>query len=421
MNARAAHAYLESLQPTQVALGLDRVRGVLARLEHPERCAPALHVAGTNGKGSVCAMAERALRAAGLRTGFYSSPHLLAFEERIRIGGVPLRGEALARAVTRVQAAAHDLALTYFEFGTAVAFVAFREAKVDAQVLETGLGGRLDATNVVDQPIAAAITSLGLDHTRILGETLPEIAFEKAGILKPGLTCAVAALSPETAPVLEGRAQAIGAELWIEGRDFALEGDTYRGPSLTLPDVEIGLRGPHQRQNGAVALALLEIASQRLSLPAAALRTGLAQARWPGRLQLVRPVGTKPGVEVALDGAHNPAAAVALAHAVRTLWPGRTVSMVFGLLDDKDAGPMLHALCPLAHRVLLTTPHTPRARAPSSYAAQVAALVPAVEIQPDVAGALKAALASAQPGELVLVCGSLYVVAEALAALGEHG
>ncbi len=361
-------------------------------------------------------MAERALRAAGLRTGFYSSPHLLAFEERIRIDGEPISDEALARAVSAVRDASVGLELTYFEFATAMAFWAFRDASVDAMVLETGLGGRLDATNVVE-PIAAAITPLGLDHTRILGSTLAEIAFEKAGILKPGLTCAVARARPEAASVLVARALTVGATLWVEGRDFALEGDVYRGPTLTLSDVQVGLRGPHQRQNAALALALLEIASLRLPSPLSpgALRTGILKAEWPGRLQLLTPQPAAPGVEVALDGAHNPPAAEALQQAIRTLWPGRAVTLVFGVLDDKEVGPMLRTLLPLARRAILTSPPSPRARPPETYLAEARAILPGAEIVPEPAQAIREAIAQAPPGELVLVCGSLYLVAEGLA------
>ncbi len=392
---------------------------VLARLERPETCAPALHVAGTNGKGSVCAMAERALRTAGLRTGFYSSPHLLAFEERIRIDGEPISDEDLARSVSAVREASAGLELTYFEFGTALAFWAFRDAGVAAMVLETGLGGRLDATNVVE-PIAAAITALGLDHTRILGSTLGEIAFEKAGILKPGLTCAVARPPPEAAAVLSARALAVGATLWIEGSDFTLAGGVYRGAALTLPDVQVGLRGPHQQQNAAVALALLEIASPRLPSPLGpdALRAGVLKADWPGRLQLEAAPGAAPGVEVALDGAHNPPAAEALARAVRALWPSRGVTLVFGVLDDKELGPMLRALLPMARRVLLTSPASPRARPPESYLAEARAIAPGAEVVSEASQAIRQAIAEAPPGELVLVCGSLYLVAEGLAWLG---
>ena len=367
-------------------------------------------------------MAERALRTAGFRTGFYSSPHLLAFEERIRIDGVPISDDALARAVSAVRNASAGLELTYFEFGTAMAFWAFRDAQVQTMVLETGLGGRLDSTNVVE-PIATAITALGLDHTRILGSTLAEIAFEKAGILKPGVTCAVAKPLPEAASVLAARALTVGATLWVEGRDFALEEDVYRGPTSALTGVQVGLRGPHQRQNAAVALALLEIAAPRLPLPLApaALRAGILKAEWPGRLQILTPSHAAAGVEVALDGAHNPPAAEALEQAVRSLWPGRAVTLVFGVLDDKELGPMLRTLLPLARRVILTSPPSPRARSPGTYLAEARSIFPGAEAIPEASRAIHQAIAEGPPGELVLVCGSLYLVAEGLALLEQQG
>jgi len=361
-------------------------------------------------------MAERALRASGRRTGFYSSPHLLRFEERIRIDGEPIGDAPLVTAVEEVREAGVGLDLTYFEFGTALAFAAFREAKVEVQVLETGLGGRLDATNVVT-PIATAITSLGLDHTRILGDTLAKIAFEKAGILKPSVPCAVAKPLPEARAVLTARAAEIGAPLWIEGQDFALEGSTYRGPASMLTDVQVGLRGPHQLQNAAVALALLEIAGRTLVLSEADRRTGVAKAEWAGRLQILVPPHAAPGVEVALDGAHNPPAAEALARAVRTLWPGREVTLVFGVLDDKELGPMLRTLLPVATRALLTTPKSPRARPGESYLAEARALFPDAQVEAEPAAALAWAFRETGPGGLVLVCGSLYLVAEALALI----
>ncbi len=362
-------------------------------------------------------MAERALRAAGHRTGFYSSPHLLRYEERVRIDGEPLGERALVAAVEEVREASAGLELTYFEFGTALAFAAFREARVDVQVLETGLGGRLDSTNVC-APIAAAITALGLDHTQILGDTLEQIAFEKAGILKPGLACAVAAQPPGAQGVLEARAREVGARLLFEGPDFALEGARFRGPERSLDGVRVGLRGPHQRHNAAVALALLDLAGAALAIPDHARRTGIAEALWPGRLQIVVPAGAKPGVELALDGAHNPPAALALAGAVTALWKGRDLTLVFGALGDKDLPPMLSTLLPLGRRAILVAPGSPRARPPESYLAEAQQLIADVEIAPSAEAALARALAVTPAGGLVLVCGSLYLVAEALAAVG---
>ncbi len=413
MTPEQAFAYLASLGPSHMVLGLERVHEVLERLGRPERTFASVHVAGTNGKGSTCAMIEASLRATGLRTAFYSSPHLHRVNERIQLAGEPVSDEDLARAIGTVAEAGRGLSLTYFEFLTAVAFEQFRAGAVQAAVLETGLGGRLDATNVVI-PIATALTALGLDHQQILGPTLGDIAREKAGILKSGVRCAVAAPSPEALQAISEQADKVGADLWLEGRDFALDEDGYHGRSWQLPNVEVGLAGRHQRQNAAVALATLEIASAALPVTAEAARKGVASARWPGRLESFFP---RPGLEVLLDGAHNPPAAEALARAIRALQPQSGVRLVFGVLEDKLLPPMLAALFPLAHAAYLARPQNPRARAPDTYLAEARTLCAEVHVCPSVAEALRTAMASAQPGERIVVCGSLYVVAEAREAL----
>jgi dihydrofolate synthase / folylpolyglutamate synthase len=412
MTRDQALAYLESLQPHQIVLGLERVQAVLDRLDHPEQTYPTLHVAGTNGKGSVCAMASAALQAAGLRTGLYTSPHLVRFEERISVDGVEISGEDLGSGVEEIREAAGGVALTYFEVGTILAFLHFRRHQVAVAVIETGLGGRLDATNVV-RPVATAITSLGLDHTEILGPTLVDIAREKAGILKPGVPCAVAAPLPEAAAVLEGRAREIGCDLFLEGRDFSLERGRFRGASWMINDVEVALRGPHQLHNAAVALSLLELASRRVFVSPAAAAQGLREARWPGRLELL----ARSGTEVVLDGAHNPQGAQALAAAIPALWPGKKVHLVFGVLGEKDAAAMIEPVFPLAASAVLAAPHNPRARDPASLVALARQRCADVSVASSVAAALDQTLARAQPGELVVVYGSLYVVGEARSKL----
>ena len=407
----SALAWLTGLGPLHVDLGLERIERLLERLGHPERSYPSLHVAGTNGTGSTCAMAAAGLRAAGLRVGFYSSPHLVRFEERVAIDGIPIGEADLVRGLAAVREAAAGIPLTYFEAGTALALLHFR-GRVDAAVLETGLGGRLDATNAV-RPAACAITALGLDHTEILGPTLAHIAREKAGILKPGVPCAAAAPPPEALPVLEGRAREVGCELWLEGRDFALEDGRYRGRGWEIPAVAVGLRGPHQRHNAAVALALLELASRSVTATPEAARRGVAQARWPGRLEVLR----RGQATVVLDGAHNPAGAEALAAALRAEWPGRPVRLVFGVLVEKDAPAMVSSLFPLARSAVLVAPPSPRARAPGEILPLARAACADVSVAGSVAEALDRAVAAADPSDLVVVCGSLYVIGEARARL----
>jgi len=239
------HRYLEALSPLSMRFGLERVERALSALGHPERAAPVLHVAGTNGKGSTCAMAERALRAAGLRTGLYTSPHLVAFNERIQVDGAPLDDQALARAVAEVRAAcpwheagAPEERLTYFEMATLAAWVHLAAARVEVAVIEVGLGGRLDATNVVS-PAVTAVARIGLDHTRWLGDTVEAVAREKAGILKPGVPAVFHAVQPP------GALEALAAEAGRRGAPFTVAPPGWDGP--------LSLAGPHQRGNAGLA------------------------------------------------------------------------------------------------------------------------------------------------------------------------
>ena len=299
------HDYLSSLQPLAMRLGLERMERGLAALGHPERRLRALHVAGTNGKGSTCAMAAEALRRAGYRTGLYTSPHLVRFNERVALDGEPITDAALARRVEEVRRACpwHDAGegerLTYFEFATLVALLHFAEEGAGAVVLEVGLGGRLDATNVV-LPLACAVSRVGLDHTELLGVTLAAIAREKGGIFKRGVPAVVAHDQPAEALL------ALRAEAAARGAPLEVAPPSHPGP--------VALAGLHQQANAALAAAALRLLD-RAGLPVGedAIRAGLAGARWPGRLETVG--------GVLLDGAHNPDGAAALAR--RQARPGR--------------------------------------------------------------------------------------------------
>jgi dihydrofolate synthase/folylpolyglutamate synthase len=383
-------------------LGLERMREACALLGNPERAAPALHVAGTNGKGSTCAFAEASLRAAGLRTGLYTSPHLVHFCERIRVDGTPVEEdracELLEEVLARVPWALRPDGLTFFELVTLMAFCAFRA--VDVMVVEVGLGGRLDATNVLEKPRACAIASLALEHTQYLGPTLADIAREKAGIFKPGAPAVSAGQPRQAAEVLEGRARELGIPLLRPGRDYRFESRDvrpfcYEGRRWTVRAGDLALQGHHQRTNAALACALLE--ASLLPLEPRHVEQGLGMAKWPGRLERIG--------EVYLDGAHNPHAAKALAHAIPSLLRGRPLRLVFGALQDKDAAAMLGALAPLAASVHFCAPDSPRAIPPQ----ELAAWAPGA-VHPDVASAVRAAQAE---GGVVLVCGSLYLVGEA--------
>jgi dihydrofolate synthase / folylpolyglutamate synthase len=406
-----ALAFLHQRSPSTVVLGLERMQAALAELGHPERRLPAIHVAGTNGKGSTCALVEAVLRAAGFRVGLYTSPHLVRFNERIRIGGADIENPVLGQRLLEVlQRSPTALALTYFELGTLVAFWHFAEEQVEWGVLETGLGGRLDATATC-LPRATAITALGLDHTELLGPTLAAIAREKAGILRPGVPAVLAGQPPEAMEVLLSEAARVGAPVLRQGVDFDLQreggaGLTWHHGVRRLGGLRLGLAGDHQRQNGALALALLDVLSAGgAAIPDAAIVRGLADVRWPGRLEEVpgRPL-------LLLDGAHNPAGVEALRAELDGAYAGRRIHLVFGAVREKEVGPMLARLLPRMASVHLTPLDTPRSLPPESYLAAAQALVPDSAALGSPGAALEAAMAGARPEDVVLVAGSLYLI-----------
>ncbi|MCY1015173.1 bifunctional folylpolyglutamate synthase/dihydrofolate synthase [Pyxidicoccus sp. MSG2] len=408
-----ALAFFTRLNPSGIKLGLERVREALEALGHPEQRYPALHVAGTNGKGSTCAFTAAALQAAGHHVGLYTSPHLVRINERIRVDGEDISDEDFGRAILEVlerYPSAVTEPMTYFEFGTVVALWHFARVGVDVAVLETGLGGRLDATTAAS-PVVTAITPVSFDHMEYLGHTLGAIAGEKAGILKPGIPCVVSRQEPEALEAIARKAGALGVPLWVEGRDFVGEPHpdgtlSYRGPSWSLEGLAVSLRGPHQRQNAAVALACLEaLHAHGVAVPLEAARAGLASARWPGRLEEV--AGQPP---VLLDGAHNPAGVEVLLASLRALYPDRRIHLVFGVVGDKDRGPMMRALFPKCASVQLTPLDTPRSLAPAAYVDEARALCADVAAWSDLDSALAAARRKAGQGDVVLCTGSLFLV-----------
>jgi dihydrofolate synthase/folylpolyglutamate synthase len=390
-------ARLERARTLGVELGLERMRVALARLGDPQRRFAAVQIAGTNGKGSTAAMAEAILRAAGLRTGLFTSPHLSRFTERIRIGEREADGDRLAALDARV--AATGVPLTYFEITTALAFLLMAEQGVELAVLETGLGGRLDAVTTC-VPAATAITSIALDHTEYLGPSLADIAREKAGVVKPGVPLVVGPLPPEADLVIAGAAAAVGAPLLRWGRDF--------GPAEAAP----ALPGPHQRANAAVAAALVGQALARLgrALPAGAVAAGLSSVRWPGRLEAVAP-------DVLLDCAHNVEGAAALAAALPALAAGRRVVLVASMVRDKDAAGAIAALAPSLAAFVATRSANARALPAGELAALAASRLPVTRAVDDPREALAEARRLAGAGGLVVVAGSIFLVGELRAHL----
>jgi len=392
-----------------IELKLERVRQAAARLGHPERAVPCLHVAGTNGKGSTASMLAAMLGAAGRRVGLFTSPHLVTFRERIQVGGVLVAEEEVVDGLAAIRRDVDPaLGLTAFEIMTLLAWRVFAARAVDVSVLEVGLGGRLDATNLV-VPEAAVITNVALEHQAFLGDTLAAIAAEKAGIIKPGVPV-VSGATGAAAAVVCARARALASPCEERGAAFDVTAGAdgslvYRSPAGTIPALRLGLDGAHQRANAALAVRALELAPA-LTPPAAAIRAGLAAVRWPGRLQVVQ--GTP---RVLLDCAHNPAAVETVLDEVRARTVGRRVRALFGVMRDKAWHSMLGSLERVADEIVLTRPSQPRSADPAVLAA--AATGPHA-VEPDPRRALAALRARSAPEDVVLVIGSSFLVGEVL-------
>lgn len=396
--------WLMATQSRGVQPGLERMERLLAALGNPERGLRCLHVAGTNGKGSVCAFAESMLRASGHRVGLYTSPHLVEFSERIRIDGVNASAAEIAigidclRKVTAGWSESEQP--TFFELVTALAFELFARAGCEVVVLETGLGGRLDATNLAPK-VACAITPIGLDHTEWLGDTLGKIAREKAGILRPGVPAVIAPQEAEASEVLCSVAAGLGTPLeWIN----------EPLPRTTL----LGLAGSHQRHNAALALGLVRAAGFELSEEAVA--SGLASVAWPGRFQRLR------GGKLILDGAHNVHAARQLVATWREEFGGQRCRLIFGALADKNPEALLAELAPLAEEILLVPVASARGGDPKDLAALSVSLRVPIHLFESLGEAMAfAESCDATPQAPVLLAGSLFLVGEALALVSGTG
>lgn len=415
-------------------LDLTRMEHLLALLGNPHRRFRSVHIAGTKGKGSTAAMCDAILRAAGFHTGLYTSPHLHTFRERIRVDGRLLSQEDLLALVEQCRPAIEAVEdITTFEIITALGFLHFAQQEVEWAILETGLGGRLDATNIVS-PDVTAITTLSYDHTELLGDTLALIAGEKAGIIKPGVPLVCAPQAPEAMQVIEDVCHQRQAELILVGRDWRWErtagdltGQTLRvqeqadghHPPVVYENLRIPLLGQHQLLNATMAVALAETLRRRgVAIPEGAMGNGLAQVRWPGRLEVLQP---HPCVVV--DGAHNPDSVAKLVAALGEWFPHERMVLVFGASEDKDIEGMLKTLLPLSHCVITTQARHPRAADPHELAQMIAPLLRAgqfLAVSESVAGAVEQALAWAQAGDLVCGSGSIFVVGEVREALADR-
>jgi dihydrofolate synthase/folylpolyglutamate synthase len=411
-------AHCERLHPKSIDMGLERVRVVARRLGLHFGC-PVITVAGTNGKGSTCALLEAILLQAGYRTGVYTSPHLVHFEERLRLSGDTVGTAELVAAFARVEAARSlddEVSLTYFEFSTLAMMDVMQRAPLDVVILEVGLGGRLDAVNIVDAD-CAIITSIDLDHMEFLGHDRESIGREKAGIMRTGRPVVVSdPLPPQS--VLD-HALEVGAELWRFGTDFNFSGDKQqwgwagrgrRYAGLAYP----ALRGANQLLNASGVLAALTALRQRLPVTAQAVRNGLAMVQLPGRFQVI---AGQPSL--VLDVAHNPHAVAALAANLDAMGYFPTTHAVFGAMADKDLGPMLARMGPLVDRWYFTDLPTPRAASGQELQARWQTFQPRAGVQASVHGdpqqALDAALAQADPADRIVVFGSFFTVGGILA------
>jgi len=403
--------WLFALEQFGIKFGLENITTIVARLGHPERAFRSVHIAGTNGKGSVTAMVDAALRAAGHRSARYTSPHLVDLAERFVIDGRPVLGDALVAAVDDVRGVVDGLIAdggltaspTFFEVTTAVAFEIFRRAGVEVAVLEVGLGGRLDATNVVAPPslVVTAITSIAFDHQRYLGTTLRDIAIEKAGIIKPGVPVVVGPLDPDAAAAIDDVAASRGAPI-------------IRASASDCARMTVGLAGAHQRSNAAVALRLLQQLDARgIAVPAEAIEAGLARPHWPGRLEVRR---LADGRELLLDAAHNPAGAASLASYLRAEG-GEPRPLVFAAMQDKDVAGMFAALLPAVGRLIVTRASNARSAEPESLAQQARAAQPTLPIA--IAADLDEALAAAwRASPRIVVAGSIFLLGDVMKRVG---
>ena len=407
-----------SMRRFGIVLGLSTITNILEGLGNPQRAFSAIHIAGTNGKGSIASALATILRQAGYRVGLYTSPHLIRFNERICVNGQPISDDAVVESWEAVKSVHHgDREPTFFEFSTAMAFHQFGRQGVDVAVIETGMGGRLDATNVVS-PMLTIITNISLEHKNYLGNTIAAITAEKAGIIKAGIPVVTGVTQKSARAVVEKTAATLHAPLFLKGRDFRVHRSSadsfiYTGIDHRWPGMRTGLAGAHQIDNASLVLAACELFMRdRVNLSKEHIQAGLAQNRWPGRLEVV---SQKP--YVVLDGAHNLMAAKRLSRFLKTALAGKRITMVAGILDDKPYQAILKDLVAPCTRLIITRPKIDRALPPETLETVARPLIGQIEIVADVGDAVRHAIATSGPDDAVCVAGSLYVVGEAKAAL----
>ena len=401
-----------NLRGGMIDLRLDRMHHALALFDHPENSFSSIHIAGTNGKGSTAAMLHCMLSSAGYRTALYTSPHLVSFTERIRLDGNEITQDEVVEIAQEIwqKTAAVDVPLTFFEFNTVMAFVYFARRKADVAVVEVGLGGRLDATNVIT-PVVTAITTISKDHEAYLGPDELSIAREKAGIIKPQIPVVIGKVSEDVAQLLRKIAEERRSPSYLQGADFSfsLKDDRffdYTGIKQNFFDIELALIGRHQRSNASVALAVMELIRGRFPIDEATMRTGLRKVRWPGRFDIMieRPT-------VVLDGAHNPEGVKALVEELHRRRQGRNVKLLFATMADKDWDIMVRGLSSAVDEVVFTRVNMERSADPRMLAEKLGKRIPHRVIT-DSRAALKTLLDEANDRDLIVVAGSLYLLGE---------
>lgn len=436
MDYKNTVAYLYSLQKHGIKLGLDNTVKLLSLTGNPQTSFKAVHIAGTNGKGSTSAMVAAMLRAAGLRVGLFTSPHLVSFTERIKVNEAEIEEAEVIRLTYEIKNIIQDSEInpTFFEFVTVIAFLYFRRQGVDWAVVETGMGGRLDATNVL-VPEVSVITKVGFDHKEFLGQTLHEIAQEKAGIIKEGVPVVSSTQDNEVMDIIKQKAFEKKADLLIYDNDFTacvvnadMHGISFDYKGATrINDLFVPLCGMHQAENASVAVRAFELIMQ--GDPEDSIRKGLAMTYWPGRLELLEPANSN--YDILLDGAHNPSAAVALAEALnRDFLPFyKELIVIFGIMADKDIEGIMRPVLPLAYEIILTTPDYGRAAQPVVLADYARTLGCTPKLSGSLKEALDMAIKAADNGQggspvqdgrsLILITGSFYTIGEAKTVLGQ--
>ncbi|HHZ13336.1 MAG TPA: bifunctional folylpolyglutamate synthase/dihydrofolate synthase [Clostridiales bacterium] len=423
MNYDEALDYIHGTYKFGSKLGLENIKDLLARLGNPQKQYRVIHVAGTNGKGSVTSMITNILHEAGYKVGMFISPYLENFTERIQVELREIPREDLAKTTQQVKEKVDEMVAsgrnhpTEFEIVTAIGFLYFARQKIDIAVVEVGLGGRFDATNVVDEPLLSVITAIGFDHMDILGSTLGEIAFEKAGIIKQGRPVVSYPQLGEASSVIREAARERKSPYYevdghqIDVKESSLDENVFdfRYGDELYRDLKLKLVGEHQLLNAATALTAIEVVKELgLTVSKEAVVQGLLKTRWPGRLEKIQdnPI-------ILIDGAHNAAGADALAHTVSTYFANDDLTLVLGVLKDKEVDAIVNRLCPLAHKVIITRPDSPRAMDPAELSEKVLVYNNNVTVEPDIIRAIHKGIDAAGEQGVILICGSLYLVGAA--------